>query len=315
MKKFILYIILVLGITQLNLSCAPETNPPFLAKLGIKADSLMDKPFPKYIDYDNVGMALSIPECYKLIADSARKAEIVSWKKIKDNYLVFLGIYAHMDCYLFDAKGNILDKCEIAHNMRHQVRVLLVSHSDGICCEISENEPKDEVKWKVRYIGENRFETTEIINDTNFVTRLYDVADRISLISRVSPQGIQTPSADITTLPISEAYKACELLSKTRNLHFVYEDVYFYSGFYYRDFRLYPYLMDNPQAVFQWIYEHKEDKTIQDVILKNYIRAKEINNKKLSLDFLRENILKLKDKKAQEYLLNMKVFKNESSVE
>ena len=54
---------LVLGIAQLNYSCTPETNPPFLAKLGINADSLMNKPFPKVVlNVDSIGLPLNESE-------------------------------------------------------------------------------------------------------------------------------------------------------------------------------------------------------------------------------------------------------------
>ena len=82
---------LVLGIAQLNYSCTPETNPPFLAKLGINADSLMNKPFPKVVlNVDSIGLPLNESEFYSLTLDSVHYMRIVSWKKIGNNYIVFL---------------------------------------------------------------------------------------------------------------------------------------------------------------------------------------------------------------------------------
>lgn len=317
MKKFFLYIMLVLGIAQLNYSCTPETNPPFLAKLGINADSLMNKPFPKVVlNVDSIGLPLNESEFYSLTLDPVHYMRIVSWKKIGNNYIVFFSSIANIKCILFDEDGNILDRTgSIAYDDTRVIRVRLHGHGDGMCgCyESTEPEPEVDVIWKLRYVGEDKFETTEIINDTNIVTRLYSVADEITLISRASPNGTLPPSMDINALPMSQAYSACDLLAKTKNLHFDYEDVLSYCTSYFRQNMLYPFIINNPQAVFQWICEHKEDKTVQDAILKCYQRTKELGRpSKLTLDFLRENILKLKDKKTQEYLLKMEVFREDS---
>ena len=58
MKKFILYIVIVLGITQLNLSCTPESKIPFLGRMHIVADSLLDIPFPDSLNFENRGIEL-----------------------------------------------------------------------------------------------------------------------------------------------------------------------------------------------------------------------------------------------------------------
>ena len=89
MKKFILYLILVLGIAQLNYSCTPESEIPFLANMRIVADSLLDAPFPDSLNFENRGIELSKEQYYALTSDSTEGEKIVSIKKYKDNYLVF----------------------------------------------------------------------------------------------------------------------------------------------------------------------------------------------------------------------------------
>ena len=56
MKKVILYIILVLSIAQLNVSCTPKSKIPFLGRMHIVADSLLDAPFPDSLNFENRGL-------------------------------------------------------------------------------------------------------------------------------------------------------------------------------------------------------------------------------------------------------------------
>ena len=84
------------------------------------------------------------------------------------------------------------------------------------------------------------------------------------------------------------------------------------SRYAYRE--LYRFVRYNPQVVLQWIYDHRENKKVEKTLFICY-EVYSCNNGGISKEFLRDNILKLKDKKAQEYLLNIEVFKDESSME
>ena len=84
---------------------------------------------------------------------------------------------------------------------------------------------------------------------------------------------------------------------------------------------MYSRVLDNPQEVFRWICEHKNDKIVQNLLLKCYLRTKFLkvqdekyykNYRMPDYEFLHKNILEVKDKANREYLLNMlKQFKKE----
>ena len=112
MKKFILYIVIVLGITQLNLSCTPESKIPFLGRMHIVADSLLDIPFPDSLNFENRGIELSKEQYYALTSDSIEGKRIVAIKQYNDNFLVFFCQNRWISTILFDKDGKLLDVCD-----------------------------------------------------------------------------------------------------------------------------------------------------------------------------------------------------------
>lgn len=112
MKKSFLYLIIALGLIQLCYSCTPESKIPFLAKMNIYADSLIDEPFPDSLNYTNRGLKLTKEQCYALCSDSLWQT-IVSIKKINDKYLIFFNEYqTDVRCALFNEQGKIIDWCD-----------------------------------------------------------------------------------------------------------------------------------------------------------------------------------------------------------
>ena len=102
MKKFFLYIMLVLGIAQFNYSCTPESEIPFLANMRIVADSLLDAPFPDSLNFENRGIELSKEQYYALTSDSIEGKRIVAIKQYNDNFLVFFCQNRWISTILFD---------------------------------------------------------------------------------------------------------------------------------------------------------------------------------------------------------------------
>lgn len=305
----------------LVLNSCNTTNPPFLADMSIEADSLMNKALPENYDYlHNNGIKLDAGQSYKLFSDSTSSNRIISWKKIGDNYLVFFEDIG-LQSFLFDKDGNILDRCkELLYNSRVIfAREYYEDHDAGDSDYYGNYHVV--TKWKSKYVGEDKFEITQIINDTMIINRLYEVSDKITMISRTSSTGTLTPSMDVITLPFSQTYAACDFLTKYKDLHFIYEDIIANTTFSGRYSLLYSRVLDNPQEVFRWICEHKNDKIVQNLLLKCYLRTKFLkvqdekyykNYRMPDYEFLHKNILEVKDKANQEYLLNMlKQFKKE----
>ena len=308
MKKFILYIILALGITQLNLSCAPESKIPFLTKMDIYADSLIDAPFPDSLDFRNRGIELSKAQYYALTSDSVEGEKIVAIKKYKENFLVFFCRTRVISTILFDKDGKLLDVCPFFGLTPRYNEVLIdARNSYYLGMDTIGYSPL----WNVRFQDNNHIVLKGVFHKTDTIKMLYKISDRITKIRRISSKKITTPALDILTFAVSQVDSVCERFS-------VYFPVWngdqeWNQHGLHGSMRLYPYIKYNPQGVLQWIYDHKNER-----IEKCLYYCHESYHRYcwgFSLDFLRENILKLKDKKAQEYLLNMKVFKAESSME
>ena len=309
MKEFILYIILVLGITQLNLSCAPESKIPFLGRMHIVADSLLDAPFPDSLNFENRGIELSKEQYYALTSDSIEGKRIVAIKQYNDNFLVFFS-YKNLEIssILYDKEGKILDRCTFwgftPPSCRSSVIIAIIDSLD-----------LNKSIWDAKYVERNKIELKGIFPNNDTIKVFYSVSDKITMIGKKTSKEIAMPSFDIKFLAVSQADRACELASNYRD---VPHKSYGCGGYGYKaDYaycELYPFVMYNPQVVLQWVYDHRDNEKIKETLFYCYDTFSR-NKGKLSQDFLRENILKLKDKEAQEYLLNMKVFKNESSVE
>ncbi len=311
MKKFILYLILVLGIAQLNYSCTPESEIPFLANMRIVADSLLDAPFPDSLNFENRGIELSKEQYYALTSDSVEGEKIVSIKKYKDNYLVFFcrKYDGGVDAVLYDKYGKRLDRCTFMgwayRKDRVNRREVLIEGIDTIRRKSS--------LWNIRYQGDDKIVLEGIFFKTDTLKMTFSISDKITKISRTASKEIATPALDISTFAVSQVDSACERLSVYRPLPFKGEDVFWTIGGLLGTDYLLPYVKYNPQGVLQWIYDHKNEK-VEDCL---YYCHKFCHRYcwGFSLDFLRENVLKLKDKKAQEYLLNMRVFKENSELQ
>ena len=314
MKKFILYIVIVLGITQLNLSCTPESKIPFLGRMHIVADSLLDAPFPDSLNFENRGLELTKEQYYALCSDSTEGEKIVSIRKYKDNYLLFFcrKYYGWVDAVLLDKYGKQLDRSGFLG---------LASRS----CRVAENgkqarfENRDSIDmntslWNIRCQDDDKFVLEGVLGHIDTLKMTYSISDKITKISRMASKEIATPSLDIMTLALSQPEKACELASSYMYLcrKGDYGSCLNSSRYAYRE--LYRFVRYNPQVVLQWIYDHRENKKVEKTLFICY-EVYSCNNGGISKEFLRDNILKLKDKKAQEYLLNIEVFKDEFSME
>lgn len=316
MRISVANIILAISIITMANSCKQHSNPPFLSGLGIDADSLTNKTLPndKDINLACLGIPLSKEQCKKLSLKYDGMQRLISWKKIGNNQLAFYSSADVLICILYDKYGKFLDTCTGVAEYKYEAQG---SNLSVLSFEMFTNEGNyvvpPVVRWKTQYIGQNKFESTQIINDTSIVTRLYEVTDKITMISRASSTNTPTPSMDINTLPVSQTYAACDLLAKYKDTHYAFEDVVGYTAYKARSFRLYLIFKENPQEVLKWICEHKEDKTIQNLLLDNYLitkyaTLKNKNNKKPAKpDYLlfHDNILKVKNKSDKEYLLKM----------
>ena len=311
MKKFILYIILVLGIVQLNLSCTPESKIPFLGRMHIVADSLLDVPFPDSLNFENRGIELSKEQYYALTSDSIEEEKIVSIKKYKDNYLVFFcrKYDGGVDAVLYDKYGKRLDRCTFMgwayRKDRVNRREVLIEGIDTIRRKSS--------LWNIRYQGDDKIVLEGIFFKTDTLKMTYSISDKITKIGRTASKEIATPALDIKTFAISQVDSACERLSVYGPLPFKSGCVFWTMAALLGTDYLLPYIKYNPQGVLQWIYDHKNEK-VEDCLYYCY-EFHQRYSWGFSLDFLRENVLKLKDKKAQEYLLNMRVFKENSELQ
>ena len=308
MKKFILYIILVLGITQLNFSCAPESKIPFLGRMHIVADSLLDIPFQDSLNFENRGIELSKEQYYALTSDSIEGKRIVAIKQYNDNFLVFFCWSRYVSAILFDKDGKQLDVCPFFG--------IIPTKKRGIEFDIDipiDSFYIDESLWNIKFQGDNNIELEAVFNRIDTIKILYSISDRITKTRRIASKEITTPALDIHTFAVSQVDSVCERLSvyhpispKNRELCWNIQGVY---GTYY----LLPYIKYNPQGVLQWIYDHKNER-----LEKCLYYCHESYHRYcwgFSLNFLRENIFKLKDKKAHEYLLNMKVFKENTELQ
>lgn len=310
MKKFILYIILVLGITQLNLSCAPESKIPFLGRMHIVADSLLDIPFPDSLNFENRGIELSKEQYYALTSDSIEGKRIVAIKQYNDNFLVFFS-YKNLEIssILYDKEGKILDRCTFwgftPPSCRSSVIIAIIDSLD-----------LNESLWYAEYVEKNKIELKGIFPKNDTIKLFYSVSDRITMIGKQTSKEIAMPSYDIRLLAVSQADRACELASNYRDVPYNGTKGGFMLGAItdYAYSELYPFVKYNPQVVLQWIYDHRDNEKIKETLFYCYETYSRYNGG-ISKEFLRENILKLKDKKAQEYLLNMKVFKGKDVYE
>ena len=314
MKKFILYIILVLGITQLNLSCAPESKIPFLGRMHIVADSLLDAPFPDSLNFGNRGIELSKEQYYALTSDSIEGKRIVAIKQYNDNFLVFF-LFEKMwiSTILFDKDGKVLDRCTFwgltppSCRIAENGRKIMISNTDTL--------DLNESLWYAKYVEKNKIELKGIFPKNDTIKLFYSVSDRITMIGKQTSKEIAMPSYDIRLLAVSQADRACELASNYRDVPYNGNGcgVYGYKADYAYS-ELYPFVKCNPQVVLQWIYDHRDNDKIKETLFYCYETYSRYNGG-ISKEFLRENILKLKGKKAQEYLLNMKVFKEKNVYE
>ena len=313
MKKFILYIILMLGIVQLNYSCAPESEIPFLANMRIVADSLLDAPFPDSLNFENRGIELSKEQYYALTSDSVEGKRIVAIKKYNDNFLVFFS-YKNLEIssILFDKEGKVLDRCTFcgltppSSRISEKGPLVIIAWIDSLDLNKS--------IWDAKYVERNKIELKGIFPNNDTIKVFYSVSDKITMIGKKTSKEIAMSSFDIKFLAVSQADRACELASNYRDVpHKSYG--YGCGGYGYKaDYaycELYPFVKYNPQVVLQWIYDHRDNEKIKETLFYCYETYSRYNGG-ISKEFLRENILKLKDKKAQEYLLNMKVFKENS---
>ena len=309
MKKFILYIILALGIVQLNYSCAPESEIPFLANMRIVADSLLDAPFPDSLNFENRGLELTKEQYYALCSDSIENEKIVSIKKYKDNYLVFFcqKYGGYIDAVLYDKYGKRLDRCAFMGLASHNCRVSKKGRQTRYV-EIDTIDINSSL-WNIRCQGDDKIVLEGIFFKTDTLKMTYSISDKITKISRTASKEIATPALDIKTFAVSQVDSACERLSVYRLVSFEDEQICSIHAFLGISYFL-PYIKYNPQGVLQWIYDHKNERV--EECLYHCHRSHHHYSWGFSLDFLRENVLKLKDKKAQDYLLNMKVFKENS---
>lgn len=313
MKKFILYIILVLGITQLNYSCVPESKIPFLANMRIVADSLLDAPFPDSLNFENRGLELTNEQYYALCSDSIENEKIVSIKKYKDNYLVFFcqKYGGWVDAVLYDKYGKRLDRCAFMGLASQNCRVSKKGRQTRYM-EIDTIDINSSL-WNIGCQGDDKIVLEGVFFKTDTLKMTYSISDKITKIGRTASKEIATPALDIKTFAISQVDSACERLSVYGPLPFKSGCVFWTMAALLGTDYLLPYIKYNPQGVLQWIYDHKNEK-VEDCLYYCY-EFHQRYSWGFSLDFLRENILKLKDKKAQEYLLNMRVFKENSELQ
>ena len=313
MKKFILYIILVLGITQLNLSCAPDSKIPFLGKMHIVADSLLDIPFPDSLNFGNRGIELSKEQYYALTSDSVEGRRIVAIKKYNENFLVFfLSDNMWISTILFDKEGKLLDRCtfwgltppscRIAENGRKTI----IGNSDTLDLNKS--------IWNARYLDDNKIELKGAFPKNDTIKAIYSVSDKITMISEITSKEVGAYSLNINLLAISQADRACELAGDYKHICKSPNGCECFHWAFYATYELNPFVRLNPQGVLQWIYKHPDNEKVPETLFRYYDHLCSPYREEYS-NFLRENILKLKDKKAQEYLLNMKVFRENSELQ
>ena len=313
MKKFILYIVIVLGITQLNLSCTPESKIPFLGRMHIVADSLLDIPFPDSLNFENRGIELSKEQYYALTSDSIKGKRIVAIKQYNDNFLVFF-LFEKMwiSTILFDKDGKVLDRCTFwgltppSCRIAENGRKIMISNTDTL--------DLNESLWYAKYVEKNKIELKGIFPKNDTIKAIYSVSDKITMISEITSKEVGAYSVNINLLAISQAGKACELANDYKHICKAPNGCECFHRAFYATYNLYPFVRLNPQGVLQWIYKHPGNEKVPETLFCYYDCLTSSEREEYS-NFLRENILKLKDKKAQEYLLNMKVFKGKDVYE
>ena len=310
MKKFILYLILVLGIAQLNYSCVPESEIPFLANMRIVADSLLDAPFPDSLNFENRGIELSKEQYYALTSDSIEGKRIVAIKKYNDNFLVFF-LYDKMwiNTILFNKEGKVLDRCEFwgvippSCRLADNGRRMFIINFDTLNLNKS--------IWNARYLDGNKIELVGAFPKNDTIKAIYSISDKITMINKTTSKEVGAYSLNIKLLAVSQVDRACELANDYKHICTSYYGCECFRWAFYATFELYPFVRYNPRGVLQWIYKHPDKEKVPETLFRYYDRLLSPRREEYS-NFLRENVLKLKDKKAQEYLLNMKVFKENS---
>ena len=182
MKKFILYIILVLSIAQLNVSCTPKSKIPFLGRMHIVADSLLDAPFPDSLNFENRGLELTKEQYYALTSDSIEGEKIVSIKKYKDNYLMFFcrKYDGWIEAVLLAKYGKRLDQsgffglasrnCRIAENGRQTMFMGL--DTIGINSSL----------WNIRCQGDDKILLEGVLFKTDTLKMIFSISDKITKI-------------------------------------------------------------------------------------------------------------------------------------
>ena len=309
MKKSFLYLIVALGLIQLSYSCTPKSKIPFLAKMNIYADSLIDEPFPDSLNYTNRGLKLTKEQCYALCSDSLWLT-IVSIKKINDKYLIFFNEYqTDVRCALFNEQGKIIDWCDFCGAIAPSycypkekgiIRIERHIEADSLDCE--------QTIWNIKYIDNNKFETKVIINDSVTVTRLYSVSDKITLLSKTESKHIDTPAYDIITTPISQAKDICDKLTTYKELRKKSDYGCTVLRRLFEGNVMINLLKYNAKDALQWIYDHRTNKRMEFYVKDACSHYPGHYDRSLSINFLKSQILQLKDKQAQEYLLKMPVF-------
>ena len=305
MKKSFLYLIIALGLIQLSYSCTPESKIPFLAKMNIYADSLIDEPFPDSLNYTKRGLKLTKELYYTLCSDSFAMS-IVSIKQINNNYLIFFNDRASTNCGLFNEQGIIIDLCKICGLKSPDYS----PRKDGSCLIriCIDTLYLDQTIWNMKYLDNNKFETTVVINDSVTVTRLYSVSDKITLLSKTESGHIDTPAYDIITTPISQAKDICDKLTTYKELRKKSDYGCETLGRSFGGNVMIDLLKYNAKDALQWIYDHRTNKRMEFYVKDACSHYPGHYDRSLSINFLKSQILQLKDKQAQEYLLKMPVF-------
>ena len=255
MKKFILYLILVLGIAQLNYSCTPESEIPFLANMRIVADSLLDAPFPDSLNFENRGLELTKEQYYALTSDSIEGKRIVAIKQYNDNFLVFFCQNRWISTILFDKDGKLLDVCDffgVIPRKKVSIEVDIDIPIDSFCI--------DESLWNIKFQGDNNIELEAVFNRIDTIKISYSISDRITKTRRITSKEITTPALDIRTFAVSQVDSVCERLSVYHPMSPQNMDVCWNIRGIYGTYYLLPYIKYNPQGVLQWIYDHKNER-------------------------------------------------------
>lgn len=276
---------------------------PFMNELGLNPDSLIMDSIPQPYPLGSCGLKLTESQTEKLKGKpfgDRYNDYILSIQKFDDNYLFAYANQGFVELYLYNMKGETLDKmsCGTWNYQKAEPTVKQV-----VCSTDSLDRPFGDYKR----LDKHHFYVC-CVKDEDTIKWNYTVkTDRIQLLNRQSTRLIATPSRDIVAYPYSQTYEACQLINDYKEV--LPKDIickipalpnrYTYNRFAWGK---------DLTQIWQWIYDHKGNETLSESKFHAFYdctRNEKNAKDRVTIEEFEKDINKIKDKKARQYLLRM----------